>query len=104
MARRKLKVQRISDEAVYETIIQMCAATGRDGTVRPEDVAIELYPMDWQSILKRVKLFAKQLAASGEIEILRKGEVANPDDVKGVIRLRIAAAFLENVTNDALDE
>lgn len=88
------KKRRISDELIYETILQMCAAVGRDSNIRPEDVAIELYPEDWQSLLKRVRLFAKQLATSGEIEILRKGEPVDPDDAKGIIRLRISESFL----------
>ncbi len=86
--------KKISDEAVRETILQMCAAAGLEGSVRPEDVAMELYPEEWQSVLKRVRLFAKQLAQMGEIEILRKGKPVDPDDFKGVIRLRISAAFL----------
>ncbi len=88
------KKWRISDETVYITILQMCAAAGLDGNVRPEDVAMEIQRDDWQSILKRVRLFAKQLAQSGDIVILRKGKVANPDDVKGMIRLQISAKFL----------
>ena len=87
------KKWRISDETVYITILQMCAAAGLDGNVRPEDVAMEIQREDWQSILKRVRLFAKQLAQSGDIVILRKGKVANPDDVKGMIRLQISENF-----------
>ena len=88
------KKWRISDEIIYVTILQMCAAAGLDGNVRPEDVAMEVYREDWQSILKRVRLFGKQLAQSGDIVILRKGKVANPDDVKGMIRLQISEKFL----------
>ena len=88
------KKWRISDETIYITILQMCAAAGLDGNVRPEDVAMEIYREEWQSILKRVRLFAKQLAQSGDIVILRKGKVADPDDVKGMIRLQISETFL----------
>ena len=87
------KKWRISDETVYITILQMCAAAGLDGNVRPEDVAMEIQRDDWQSILKRVRLFGKQLAQSGDIVILRKGKIANPDDVKGMIRLQISENF-----------
>lgn len=88
------KKRRFSDEVVRETILQMCAAAGPEGSVRPEDIAMELYPEDWQSLLKRVRLFAKQLAQAGEIEILRKGEPVDPEDFKGIIRLRVTEAFL----------
>ena len=92
--KEKVKKWRISDETVYITILQMCAAAGLDGNVRPEDVAMEIQREDWQSILKRVRLFAKQLAQSGDIVILRKGKIADPNDVKGMIRLQISEKFL----------
>jgi len=92
------KKKRISDELVVETIIQLCAAEGHEGKVRPEDVAFELYPEDWQSLLKRVRLLARQLAEAGHIEILRKGEPVDPNDFKGVYRLRISEAFFTTQT------
>jgi hypothetical protein len=90
------KKGKISDELVYETILALCAAAGEADSVRPEDVAMELNPLDWQSLLKRVRLFAKQLAEDGLIVILRKGKpVDDLDEVKGIIKLRIAPAFFE---------
>ena len=91
----KPKKQRISDEAILETILQLCAAAAPDGYVRPEEVAMLLYPEDWQSLLKRVRLTARQLAQAGHIEILRKGEPVDPNDFKGVYRLRISDAFFQ---------
>jgi hypothetical protein len=48
----------------------------------------------WQEFMKPVRRAAIQLARSGQIEILRKGKPVvlpvPPDDVRGVIRLRIA--------------
>jgi hypothetical protein len=100
MTKQVEKKRRISDEEVVETIIQMCAAAGRDDKVRPEDICMELYPEDWQSVKKRVRLAAQQLAEAGQIEILRKGEVVAPDDFKGVYRLRIAVAFFATAVTD----
>ncbi len=87
------KKRKISDEAVVETIIQLCAAAGPEDKVRPEDVAMQLYPEDWQSLSKRIRLIARQLAEAGHIDILRKGDPADPADFKGVYRLRISRAF-----------
>ena len=95
MSRKKKK---ISDELVVEMILQLCAAEGREGKVRPEDVAMELYPEAWQSLLKRVRLSARQLSEAGHIEILRKGEPVDPNDFKGVYRLRISESFLTGQT------
>ncbi|MCA9928501.1 MAG: DUF3253 domain-containing protein [Anaerolineales bacterium] len=92
MATRKM---RVSDEAVVETILQLCAAADVDDLVRPEDVAMTLVTEDWQWLLKRVRLTARQLAEVGLIDIVRKGERVDPDDFKGVYRLRITKAFFE---------
>ena len=86
------KKRKISDEAVVETILQLCAAD-EDSIVRPEDVAMELYPEDWQSLTKRIRLIARQLSEAGHIMILRKGQPADPNDFKGVYRLQIAPSF-----------
>lgn len=92
---RSKRKNRVSDEAVIETIIQLCAAAGLEDAVKPEEVALELAPENWQSLLKRVRLFARQLAQAGHVVILRKGQPVDPDDFKGVIRLRIAESFFE---------
>ena len=86
---------RISDEAVFETILQMCAAAWPDETVRPEDIAMTLHPIEWQALTKRIRLAVKQLAEAGLVQILRKGKPAEPDDFKGVYRLQIAESFWE---------
>jgi hypothetical protein len=84
---------RISDEAVFETILQMCTAAWPDETVRPEDIAMTLHPEEWQALTKRIRLAVKQLAEAGHIQILRKGKPADPDDFKGVYRLQIDESF-----------
>ena len=87
------KKRRISDESVVEMILQQCAAAYPDNQVRPEDVAIAIYPEDWQSLLKRIRLTARQLAEMGYVDIFRKGKRVDPDDFKGVYRLAINESF-----------
>lgn len=84
---------RISDEAVFETIIQLCAAAWPDETVKPEEIAMMLHEVEWQALTKRVRLAVKQLAEAGLIEILRKGKPADPADFKGIYRVRLADSF-----------
>ncbi len=93
MAQSVHKKRRISDEAIVETIIQLCAAAFPDQQVKPEDVAMAINPDDWQSLLKRIRLTARQLAEVGYIDILRKGKRVAPDDFKGVYRLAITDVF-----------
>ena len=83
------KPRRVSDEEVRETILAQCREAGLEGKVRPEDVAMAILPEHWQTLTKRIRLTGRQLAHAGQIEILRKGEPVDPDDFKGVYRLRI---------------
>jgi hypothetical protein len=90
------KPRRVSDEEVAETILALCRAEGVQGRVRPEDVAMAILPNHWQTLTGRIRLASRQLARQGKIEILRKGEPADPDEFKGVYRLRITEAGLES--------
>ncbi|MCA9973863.1 MAG: DUF3253 domain-containing protein [Anaerolineales bacterium] len=83
------KPRRVSDAEVYDTIIGMCREAGPEGSVRPEDVARAILPEHWRTVLKRVRLFSKKLAQNGRLTILRKGQPADPDEFKGLIRLQI---------------
>lgn len=85
------KKRKISDEEVRETILQLCREAGADKAVAPAAVAQALLAEEWQSLLKRIRLTAVQLAEAGQIEILRKGEPADPREFKGLYKLRIVA-------------
>ncbi len=89
------KPRRVSDGEVRETILALARAAGPEGRVRPEDVAIAILPNHWQTLTGRIRLAARQLAHEGLIVILRKGQAADPDDFKGVYRLRITVAGLQ---------
>ena len=89
MAPEERKPRRVSDAEVNETIVALCQAAGPEGKVRPEDVARHILPGHWRTLLKRIRLASRQLAYNDHIIILRKGEPADPDDFKGVYRLRI---------------
>lgn len=61
-------------------------------SVPPEHIARLLATGDdrgWQRQLPAIRNAAMRLARAGEIEILRKGKVIDPDMVKGVVRFRI---------------
>jgi hypothetical protein len=79
-------------------ILDLTRARGGAKSICPSEAARALAAdagvAAWQSFMKPVRQAAIQLARAGKIEILRKGKpVALPpptDDVRGVIRLRIA--------------
>ena len=55
------------------------------------EVARELGGESWRGLMRPVRDTAMELARQGEIEVLRKGKPVEPGEVRGVIRLRIAA-------------
>jgi len=63
---------------------QAAAKAFADGQSRPGR------PVPAARYLQAVKQQAVHLARAGRIEILRKGRPVDPDDFKGVIRLRLA--------------
>ncbi|MEC8198924.1 MAG: DUF3253 domain-containing protein, partial [Pseudomonadota bacterium] len=52
-------------------------------------------PDFWRRYLNAVRQQAKHLARMGRIEILRKGKPVDPNDFKGVYRLRLKAGHSE---------
>lgn len=47
-------------------------------------------PDAWRRYFTAVKQHAVNLARTGKIEIVRKGEVVDPSDFKGIVRYRLA--------------
>jgi hypothetical protein len=97
---------RVSDDAVAEEILKRVDAAGEEGRVRPEDVARAILPAEWQGLLKRIRRQAVHFAHDGRVTILRKGKPADPDDFRGVYRLRVGprGAWPEEEGGEAQDE
>ena len=82
-------------ETIEALILRLAEARGSDKSICPSDVAHEMGD-PWQRHLTLVRQAAVRLAKAGRIEVLRKGKpVANLDEVRGVIRLRIASQHIE---------
>jgi len=86
------------DDPVAEMILTMLHGLGTDRSVSPMDVArafadSRARPKDppevWRRYMTAVKQQMVHLAREGRIEIIRKGQKVDPDDFKGVVRLRL---------------
>jgi hypothetical protein len=76
-------------EEIEARILRLTAARGLDKSICPSEVAREMGD-PWQRHMTLVRQAAVRLARAGKIEVLRKGKpVADLDEVRGVIRLRI---------------
>lgn len=58
-------------------------------SICPSEVAKALQPEGWQRMMGRVRGVAVGLARQGRLVITKKGKPVDPDDFKGVIRLRL---------------
>ncbi len=75
-------------EAITTVMLQIAAERGPEKSLCPTDVARAVSAEDWRPLLGAVRKVAADLARQGKIEILRKGKPINPDEMRGVIRLR----------------
>ena len=75
-------------QAVEAAILRLTDLRGPDKSICPSEAARALDD-DWQGLLGDVRRAAVGLAKAGRIDILRKGQPIDPDQVRGVIRLRM---------------
>jgi len=61
-------------------------------SVSPEDVARAVDPDGWRRQLSRVRGAAVGLARAGRLVVTRHGKPADPDDFRGVWRMRLPDA------------
>jgi hypothetical protein len=86
-------------DPVATAIFDLLARTGPGKSIAPEDVARAVEPERWQRALGHVRAVARGLARDGRLVILRHNKPADPDDFKGVYRLRLPGApTLEEVS------
>jgi len=85
----------VKDDPIATTILDALAGSS---SLSFKDIAMKIAdarrrPKDgpdlWRRYLTAVKQQAVFLARQGRLEIVRKGQVADPNDFKGIVRLRL---------------
>jgi hypothetical protein len=84
-------------DLITTEILRLTGHRGTTKSICPSDVARALDP-SWQRLMPAVRRAAIKLAEAGRIDILRKGKPVDPQEVRGVIRLRIRPAEPAQVT------
>jgi hypothetical protein len=80
-------------DAVEAAIFDLLGGKVAPGkSISPEAVARAVDPEGWRRILGRVRAVARRLAREGRLVILRHNKPADPEDFKGVYRLRLPDA------------
>ncbi len=80
----------VQDGQIRDELLRQLAARGA-GSICPSEVARALAP-EWHGLMHRVRAVAFALSREGRIDILRKGELVEPEAARGVIRLRLREA------------
>lgn len=83
---------RPSDEELAGAILRLAAGRGDERTIGPMDVARALagdHPDGWGPLMQPIRRVAVQLMKDGRLVITRKGRPVDPDDFRGVYRLRL---------------
>jgi len=79
----------ISDEKVCSCLLQLASDRGPDKTVCPSEVARALEQNDWRALMPQVREVGVALAKSGQITVMQKGQVVDPESARGPIRYRL---------------
>lgn len=75
-------------DPIETAILNKLAAIGPGKSIEPAEVAKELQPEQWQRMLPKVRAVALQLMRQGQLTITKKGKPVDPDNFRGVTRLR----------------
>ena len=76
-------------DPVEDAIFDLLSKVPAGKSIAPEDVARVVEPERWQRALGRVRAVARGLARDGRLVILRHNKPADPEDFRGVYRLRL---------------
>jgi hypothetical protein len=79
-------------EKIEEAIFDLLGKAGPGKSISPEEVARAVDPDGWRRQLSHVRGTAVALARAGRLTILRHNKPADPDDFKGVWRMRLPDA------------
>ncbi len=83
----------MSTDPADAAILSTLAARGPSKSISYAEAAKALAgnPPDdsWHKSMHPIRLAAQRLARAGQIEILRKGKPIDPDNLHGVLRLRL---------------
>ena len=79
-------------DAIETVIFQRLAEVAPGKSISPEEVARAVDAEGWRRLLGQVRATAIGLARGGRLVILRHNKPADPDDFRGVYRLRLPQA------------
>lgn len=86
----------VDNKKIETTITELLRERGAKKTVCPSEVARRMAgDTEWRELMEPVRCVARELAGGGIIEFTQGGEVVDPDQFKGPVRLRQSKTFPE---------
>lgn len=79
-------------EVIEAAILDLLGKLAPGKSISPEEAARAVDPEGWRRQLSQVRSTAVGLARAGRLVILRHNKPADPDDFKGVWRMRLPDA------------
>ena len=77
-------------DPIETAILNKIASLEPGKSIEPAEVAKVLQPEQWQRMLPKVRAIALHLMRQGKLTITKKGKPVDPDNFRGVTRLRQA--------------
>jgi hypothetical protein len=88
---------------VETAIFDLLAKQPPGKSISPEDVARLVEPDAWRRLLGHVRATAIGLARQGRLVILRHNKPADPDDFRGVWRMRLPDVATETAAEEGAE-
>ncbi|MGF1492806.1 MAG: DUF3253 domain-containing protein [Microcoleaceae cyanobacterium] len=80
----------INRDKVEQCILEKVRTRGTEKTICPSEVARELGGETWRDLMPIVREIGAELSCQGKIVVLQKGQIVDPNQVKGPIRYRLS--------------
>jgi hypothetical protein len=79
----------VSEQQLRDVILALARDRAPAKTICPSDAARAVGGERWRDLMERARDIARDLARAGDVEIMQRGEVLDPDAAwRGPIRIR----------------
>ncbi|ACZ21378.1 hypothetical protein Sked_14420 [Sanguibacter keddieii DSM 10542] len=81
---------KVDDASIAATIIDLLSQRADTSSICPSDAARAVGGDHWRDLMDDTRRVARRLVAEGRVQITQGGEVVDPTEARGPIRIRWA--------------
>ena len=81
---------KLNDQIIRDCILRIAQKRGVDKSLCPSEVARDLHPEDWRSLMPEVRRVTALLVQEGVVAVTQFGNPVEPLNAKGHIRISLA--------------